>query len=40
MVAQWVKNPAAVAQIAEEAGRFHPWKTQWVQGSGIAAAVA
>ena len=39
-MAQWVKNPTAVAQVTEEvgAGSF-PVPAQWVQGSCIAVAV-
>ena len=36
-VAQWIKNPTAVACVTAEAT---PSLVQWVEGSGVAAAVA
>jgi len=38
-VAQWVKNPTAVAQVVAEAP-VQSWMAQWVEGSGTAIAIA
>ena len=38
IMAQWVKNPSAVAGSLCKS-KFNPWLVQWVKGSGIAAAV-
>ena len=38
-MAQWVKNPTAVARVTVEA-RFHHGQAQWVKGSSMATAVA
>ena len=37
---QWVKNPTAVAWVAEEVWVRSPAPVQWVKGSSIAACVA
>lgn len=40
-MAQWVKNLTAVAQLTRKRGvDLIPDLTEWVKGSGVAAAVA
>lgn len=36
---QWVRNPTAAAQAAQEAGGLIPSWARWVKGSGSAVVV-
>ena len=39
-MAQWVKNPVTVLRVTGETWDSIPSPTQWVEGSGIATAMA